>query len=242
VPQGAVVEVTHTDAEARITLDDGSTIAIPREWRGRITDLAFAGHMAEALLSSTVSMAAIDADRRIGRLPSAVICAELEGVRVNQVFYRHEPHTMRRYSALAFDNIQRAPMAFVAASVYRAVRVFVISGTGDRLTAQQFAASRLVYPAATVASTLYLILLMVGIVCAWRKGDRYVLPLLLIVYVPATIAPVLTNMRYSVTVQPIVFVFIARALTTLRPREKEDDPASDPAARGAAGTRTAHRP
>jgi hypothetical protein len=32
------------------------------------------------------------------------------------------------------------------------------------------------------------------------------------VYVPLTIAPVLTNMRYTLTAQPFVFVFIAIAL------------------------------
>ena len=32
----------------------------------------------------------------------------------------------------------------------------------------------------------------------------------------ATIAPVLTNMRYTVTVQPLIFMFIAAALTGAR--------------------------
>ena len=238
VPRGAVADVTHTDRDARITLDDGSAISIPREWHGRITDIAFAGSMAAAIMSSTVSLAAIEMGRRTARLPHDAVCAELEGVRVNQVFYRREPHMMRRYSALAFDNIRRAPVAFLAASAYRAVRVFVISGTGDRRTAQQFTASGAVYAAATVASTTYLILLIVGVVCAWLKGDRYVLPLLLILYVPATIAPVLTNMRYSVTVQPLIFVFIARALRTLGRQGREQAP--EAATRGVADTRTGH--
>jgi hypothetical protein len=225
VQQGSVADVTHTDRDARITFDDGSTMTIPRAWHGRITDIALAGNLAGAILSSTVSLSAIAMDLESERPPHGAVCAELEGVQVNHVFYRREPHLMRRYTALAFDNIGRAPLAFVTASLYRAVRVFVISGTGDRQTAQQFTSSGAVYAAATLASTFYLILLIVGIVFSWLKGDRYVLPLLLILYVPATIAPVLTNMRYSVTVQPLVFVFIARALTTLR--------------RPTAGTRTA---
>jgi hypothetical protein len=216
VPQASVIDVTHTESDIRMTFDDHSTMTIPRMWHGRITDIALAGNLAGAVLSSTVSLAAIEAELTGERPSHGAVCAELEGVRVNQVFYRREPHLMRRYSALAFDNIRRAPLAFVTASVYRAVRVFVISGTSDRETAQQFASSGAVYAAATLASTIYLLLLIVGIVCSWWKGDRYVLPLLLIVYVPATIAPVLTNMRYSVTVQPLIFVFIARALTTLR--------------------------
>jgi hypothetical protein len=229
--------VTHTDRDARITLDDGSTITIPRDWQGRITDITLAGNLAGAILSSTVAMAAIEADLTSGRPPRGAVCAELEGVQVNHVFYRREPHLMRRYSALAFDNIRRAPLAFVTASVYRAVRVFVISGSGDRQTAQQFASSGAVYAAATVASAVYLILLMVGIVCSWLKGDRYALPLLLILYIPATIAPVLTNMRYSVTVQPLVFMFIARALTTLRRPGHEWRP--EAAAGSGSDTRTA---
>jgi hypothetical protein len=236
VAQASVTDVTHTDRDARITLDDGSTITIPREWHGRITDIALAGNLAGAFLSSTVSIAAIETELSSGRPPRGAVCAELEGVQVNQVFYRREPHLMRRYSALAFDNIRRAPLAFVTASVYRAVRVFVISGTSDRQTAQQFASSGAVYAAATLASSVYLLLLIVGIVCSWWSGDRYVLPLLLILYVPATIAPVLTNMRYSVTVQPLIFVFIARALTTLRRPRREVEWA---AAGGSGDTRTA---
>jgi hypothetical protein len=234
VPQASVADFTHTDRDARIVLDDGSAITIPREWRARITDLSLVGNLAQAVMSSTVSLAAIEAGA--ARLPRGAVCAEVENVRVNQVFYRREPHLMRRYSALAFDNIRRAPGAFLAASVFRAVRVFVISGTGDRQTAQQFAASGPVYAVAAVASTTYLILLIVGVACAWLKGDRYVLPLLLILYVPATIAPVLTNMRYSVSVQPFVFVFIARALTM------GWRPGSEAASRDAAGTRTAPPP
>lgn len=234
----AVEDVTHSDLDARITLDDRSTITIPRDWHGRITDVAFVGNLAGAIMSSTVSLASLESGRLGGRPPMNVSCAELEGVRVNDVFYRREPHLMRRYSALAVDNIRRAPVAFLTASAYRAVRVFVISGSGDRLTAQQFASSGAVYAAATVASGTYLILLICGIVCSWLKGDRYVLPLLLILYVPATIAPVLTNMRYSVTVQPLIFVFIARALTALR--RPAPDRAPEAATGGAAGTRTAH--
>ena len=103
-------------------------MTIPRMWHGRITDIALAGNLAGAVLSSTVSLAAIETELTGERPSHGAVCAELEGVRVNQVFYRREPHLMQRYSALAFDNIRRAPLAFVTASVYRAVRVFVISG------------------------------------------------------------------------------------------------------------------
>ena len=38
------------------------------------------------------------------------------------------------------------------------------------------------------------------------------LPLALIAYVPLTIAPLLTNMRDTISVQPMVFLFMALAL------------------------------
>jgi len=66
-------------------------------------------------------------------------------------------------------------------------------------------------------STIYLTLFGLGVVRAWRRGDCVGLPLLLIAYVPATLAPVLTNMRYTVTVQPLMFIFIAAAILSRRP-------------------------
>ena len=56
---------------------------------------------------------------------------------------------MRRYSALALDNIRREPLAFLMATLYRIYRVFVVVGTTDIWTAQQFSGSSLVYAAAT---------------------------------------------------------------------------------------------
>ena len=150
-----------------------------------------------------------------GRPASIDVCTQVGDVAVNQVFYRREPHMMRRYSALAFDNIRRDPIGFLLASAYRAGRLFVIAGTSDRFTAQQFARSRWIYAVAMGVSVLYLTLFGLGVVVAWRRGQSVGLPLLLIGYVPATLAPVLTNMRYTVTVQPLMFVFIAIAITTL---------------------------
>jgi hypothetical protein len=145
-------------------------------------------------------------------------CALIEGVTINRVFYREEPQAMRRYSALAFDNIRRDPMGFLMAAAYRAYRVFVIEGTTDVWTAQQFSHSRLVYAAATAASLMSLLLFAAGAIVAWRHGEAIGLPLLLILYVPATIAPLLTNMRYSVTVQPLMFAFVAVAVKAIAQR------------------------
>jgi hypothetical protein len=204
--------ITHDGSTARVIFADGSAIGVPREWQGRITDLTFTGDAARSLMSASIRVGAVNADPTPREGP-AVRCGQLEDVRVNDVFYRREPHQMGRYSALAMDNIRRNPAGFLVASAYRAVRLFVIQGTDDSQTAQQFAGSRLIYAVATLASATYLVLFAGGVIVAWRRGADLALPLALIAYVPATIAPVLTNMRYTVTVQPLIFMFIAAALT-----------------------------
>src|SRR5262249_13146650 len=120
------------------------------------------------------------------------------------------------YMALALDNIRHDPVAFARASAYRGLRLFMIQGTSDRLTAQQFDQSRRVYAAANAISIAYLALFAIGVMIAWRRGGHgFVLPLVVIAYPPLTLAPVLTNMRYSVPVQPLMFMFTAVALVAL---------------------------
>ena len=239
-PAHPVTAVTHDATGLRILFRDGSSIAVPRAWSGRITDATFIGPLALALMPSAVSLASLVGHASQPAPTHERTCAQFEDVGVNQVFYRQEPHMMRRYSALAFDNIRRDPIGFAFATLYRAVRVFVIQGTDDARTAQQFSRSGLIYALATVATAAYLLLFVAGILAAWWRGDAVLLPVLLIAYIPLTIAPVLTNMRYSVTVQPIVFIFIAAALTSLG--ERAGWLPARPRARGPAGSRTASRP
>jgi hypothetical protein len=92
--------------------------------------------------------------------------------------------------------------------------MFIIRGTDDRNTTQQFAASRLVYTMGTVLSVVYLLAWLTGLLIAWRRRMPVWLLALPIVYVPLTIAPVLTNMRYTLTAQPFVFVFVSIAILT----------------------------
>src|SRR5262249_55869858 len=82
----------------------------------------------------------------------------------------------------------------------------------DPGTAQQFARSRTIYALGMMVSTSYAVLFLAGVVVTWRQGRSVGLSLLLILYVPATIAPMLTNMRYTVTIQPLVFMFMAAAI------------------------------
>ena len=205
----------HDDHAARIVFRDGSTVAIPRAWSGRITDVAFEGPLALAIMASPQPIAALIGPAATEARDHQQSCAELEEIALNHVFYREEPHLMHRYAALAFDNIRRDPLAFARASAYRSVRLFFIQGTEDPHTAQQFSRSGLVYAAATMVSVTYLLLFLAGVTIAWRRGYAILLPLALIAYVPLTLAAVLTNMRYTITVQPIVFVFVAVALRAI---------------------------
>src|SRR5262249_30536946 len=175
------------------------------------------------LLHAKASVAELRETRAAGGRLTGHARDERPEIQINEVFFRREPHLMHRYAALAWDNIRREPMAYALASLYRALRLFVVIGTDDRHTAHQFDRSRLVYTAATVASVAYLLLFVAGTIVSWRRGDALWLPLLLVLYIPATLAPVLTNMRYTITVQPLVFMFIAFAVTRLAYRAGRAD-------------------
>ena len=134
---------------------------------------------------------------------------------MNDVFYRREPHEMRRYTALAFDNIRREPVAFAMASAYRLIRLFIIRGTDDQMTTHQFPLSRLIFQAGLVASLVYFAAFLAGVAIAWRARSPFLYALVPIAYVPLTICFVLTNMRYTITVQPLMFVFVAIAVAAV---------------------------
>jgi hypothetical protein len=141
-------------------------------------------------------------------------------VKLNDVFYRREIHNMRRYTALAMDNIRRAPMAFLLASAYRAVRLFVIRPASSGSATYKFAGAGLVYTGGLLLSVTYFLVFLAGVAIAWRQRSPLLAFVVPIVYVPATICFVLTNQRYSVTVQPLMFAFIALAIVTWWERRK----------------------
>ena len=197
------------DRRAIFRLSDGSSLTMPREFRGRQTDVEGAGNLADALVSRHVSFATLAASA--SRTPTP--CPAAGEVRVNDVFYRREPHEMRRYTALAFDNISRDPLAFAKASAYRMVRLFIVRrGTDDQMTTFQYQGSRLIFNVGLLLSFTYLALFGIGVIIAWRKRSPFLYALIPIAYVPLTICFVLTNMRYTITVQPLMFVFVALAV------------------------------
>jgi hypothetical protein len=203
----AITAVETTDQAVTLRLADGSWFRVPRAFSGNITDLQAEGAIAEKLLYS----------RRVATdmtpaPPTGDACTYFDGVAANDVFYRKEPHLMRRYFALAFDNINRDRIGFARATAYRMLRLFIIRGSDDRRTSQQFTASGVVYALGTLVSVTYFLALLAGMAIALRRRLT-VWPLILpIAYVPLTIAPVLTNMRYTLTAQPFAFAFVAVAL------------------------------
>jgi hypothetical protein len=203
-----------TDASAAtLRLADGSSLEVPRAWQGKLTDLVVVGDTAQALLHTRRTWS------RAVKTPlqarDTETCRRFEDVAVNDVFYRAEVDAMRRYTALALDNIYRDPFAFLAASGYRMVRLFVVRGSDDPDAAQQFELSGILYTIATAATAVYLMLFGIGIVVARRTNRQLLVLLVPILYVPLTICFVLTNMRYTITMQPLVFTFIATALVRL---------------------------
>ncbi len=206
-----------SDQAVTLTLADGSTLAMPRAFGGRQSDVVINGEQASALISARRSFAAIDhPDRRLAMGE----CTFIDTVALNRVFYRREPHMMQRYLALASDNIARDPLAFAAASAYRVVRLFIILGTSDRATTQQFRWGSLAYGLGTVFSAAYFATFLAGLVLAARQRSALVLFAVPIVYVPLTICFVLTNMRYTVTMQPLMFVFVAVAVMAVLRRTR----------------------
>ena len=203
VARDPVVKLEQQGNVTVVHLADNSRLLIPADLR-RQTDFEVDGAYATELVGQWRTLALIGQPR--------TPCAAFEDIKVNDVFYRREPHEMRRYTALAFDNIGRDPKAFILASAYRMVRLFIIRGTDDRLTTHQFPLSRLIFNAGLMASLAFFALFLAGVALAWRARSRFLYALIPIVYVPLTICFVLTNMRYTITVQPLMFVFVAIAV------------------------------
>ena len=221
-----LARIDHGAGAASLVFGDGSTLSVPRQWTGRITDLDLTGSAAEnaaaaLLVSRSRPFAGLEPAPMPGQAaqkPAALDndpCLAVDEIGVNRVPYRRLPHEMRRFTALAIDNIRHDPPGFLEASAHRALRVFVIEGSQDVRTAAQFKGARLVYGIAQAVSIAYLALFAAGLVIAIRRGLPLFMFLVPIAYVPLTISFMLINARYSMTIQPFVFAVISVALVAV---------------------------
>lgn len=216
--RGAVARLDVGTDRARLVLSDGSSVAVPRAPRfthDRTLDIAIDGNdMSQAanLVRSVRSVRSL-AGAAAGEVSLGaryVLRAE-----VNKAFWRAQPLWMDRYNAMARENLRDAPLAAAVASGRRLLRMFYVLGSEDRYQSAQFEGSRFVYLVASAASISYALLFGVGVVLAWRRGCDCTWLLCAIAYVPLTITLLLPNMRYTVTAQPLVLMFVAVTIVAL---------------------------
>ena len=210
--EGTATSIDAGTGSVLLRFSDGSSWRVPRDYAGDASEVDVRGALAGR---------AFLARQPRGASPALPEC--LAGrVSVNGIFYRRELHQMRRYAALAMANIQRDPVAFIAATAYRSVRLFVVRPAGAASVTYQFAASQIVYTMALLLSLSYLVAFLSSVVLAWLRRSP-LLPLAVpIFYVPVTIAFVLTNQRYTVTMQPLMFAFVAFGVVTWMERRRRD--------------------
>jgi len=201
-----LLSLTHDGSSATLRFTDDSTLVIPRQWNHEYTDLTVGLGVAESLFSGRYRFTQPEP---APKLTAEAQCLSAGEIAVNRAYHRVQPHEQRRYTSLAVDNISRGPVDYAWSVLYRSIRLFIIVGTDDLGTAQQFANSRLVYGLGTALSSLYLVLALTGAWIGWRRGYAVLLPVALILYIPATISFVLTNMRYTTTVQPLLLILVA---------------------------------
>ena len=168
--------------------------------------------------------------------PRSIRASLLPTSGVNRVPYRRLPHELRRFTALALDNIRHDPLGYVKASAHRAMRVFIIEGSGDTRTAYQFNRAGVIYAVGRAAVAGVPRAALAGLAVAIARRLPIALLLMPIVFVPLTICFMLINARYSMTTQPFMFAFVAIALVTASDALDRGAPAprrsSSPIARG----------
>ena len=212
------------DAMVTVSLNDGSALSVPRQWSGLITDLPLktvgVGSMAALVISRSRPFDLLRA-AYAGPGPSVDPCLSVADAGMNRVPYRRLPHELRRFTALALDNIRHDPVGYVKASAHRAMRVFIIEGSDDTRTAYQFNRAGIIYAAGRALSLVYLALALAGLAVAMARRLPIAMLLMPIVFVPMTICFMLINARYSMTTQPFMFAFVAIALVTASDRWTE---------------------
>jgi hypothetical protein len=212
---GSVRRVIAGDTAATLELRDGSTLLVPRTFSGSVLDLEAHGETARGIVHTRRTRRSVDLSAdAIPALTHFEQCFRVAGG-VDTVFYRAQPQSQDRFTRLALDDIRRAPLAYAAATFRRMVGIFVTVGSENRDAAHQFAGSRVLYGLGTVVTVGVFVLFLSGIAIAWRHGGDVAPLVAAVFYVPVTIAPFLTNARYSLSGQPFVLAFVAIALLAL---------------------------
>jgi len=210
---GTARRVTATETTATLEFRDGSTLIVPRTFSGRVLDLDARGEIARGVLHTRRSSRSVGLSREtVPGLRSFQPCFNIAGG-IDSVFYRAQPQSQDRYARLALDDIRRAPIGYALATARRMIGIFVTIGSESRDAAHQFEGSRALYLAGAVLSVTVFALFVSGLaVAAFRYGAAIVPLAAAVLYVPVTIAPFLTNARYSLSGQPFVFAFVAIAI------------------------------
>lgn len=215
-----IARIDHGEDAITILYRDRSQMTIPRSAIHTISDVrlrdAITGTAAAEVVKHSRTFASLGPDyeaakRRTERLMTDR-CLGIHEIAINHATYRLLPHEMRRYDALALDNIRAAPLAYAWSSLVRAVRVFVVQGSTDRRTAIQLRGGVWIYRLGAMASAAYLLLFAAGLVVAIQRRLPLFVLVAPIVYVPLTVCFMLINARYSMTIQPFVFALIAVAV------------------------------
>jgi hypothetical protein len=202
---------------------DGSTLTVDRRWTGKITDLRLGTPIVDskvAMLMNRSRVAVRDKARRglAGGRALARPSSTWPRIACRTAACRTSCGVSRRSPGTTFATIRgriwsRRPDARFACSSLPAVRT-----SARRINS---AAPGAVYAIGRIVSLSFFALLIAGVWLARARGFRLFLMLAPIVYVPLTICFMLINARYSMTMQPFVFAFVAvsmvTALDALRP-------------------------
>lgn len=221
-PVDQIQEISCNEDSILVSFKDDSYILIPKTYNGRITELYFEAGTARELMFVKQPFPLIDNTlesvfdfqndsltinqiSQSGWVPPVVKLSH----DVNNVFFRSEPHAQRRYIALSVDNVRQEPGKYLLACLYRTFRVFIIRGSTDFKTSYQFADSGLIWSISSLISISYLLCMILGLVISLSRGYHIVLFLSPIIYISLTTCVSVINMRYSVPVQPFIFVFVS---------------------------------
>ncbi|MFC1537586.1 glycosyltransferase family 39 protein, partial [Gemmatimonadota bacterium] len=215
------------DNDITILFNDNSQLVISRSAGEKITGITPARGLATKLVYTNVPFPLIKKYLAAMREKSLVFdlaatVGELSfTTSVDNDFYRSEPRMQARYLALAKENIRQRPWDYTIECLKRMYgRLFIVRGSSDVNTAHQFKGSRIIYKIGFILSLLIMIAMVFGVVIGFRRKMAVGLFLLPILYIMLTISPLLNNMRYSMTVQPFMIIFISITIYSLFSRSK----------------------